>query len=391
MPNKQVKQSATDVGAELHGGVVVRCKLRFRTAVWVLFFAFSFQPYVLADSFTATVFATGGSAYKSPDSITLGDGSVWVAYTNGACSTGCGGGSTVVQYSPSGAVLNTYPIAGSVDGLQFNPTTGMVWALQNQDGNSSLTIINPTTHALTPYSYAVTSPGMGYDDVQFLNGQTYLSQTNPVVGTDPTIVKLTNSSSPLTVSTVLTMGATGVNLATGKVTPTVQTDPDSLKVSPTGSLVLSSGADGTLTFVANPGTSSQSVSWIQVVDSSGAPASDIDDSLYATATSGIIYLTDTGANTVYAIDASGMTIGELFVNVDSEDAFGTLNLATGLFTTDLGGLVSPHGLAFQAATPEPSTFVLALGGTLLLLAGAYVRRRRPNRGRVKKHQTAAQL
>ena len=110
------------------------------------------------------------------------------------------------------------------------------------------------------------------------------------------------------------MGATGLNLATGKVTPTIQTDPDSLKVSPTGSLVLSSEADGTLIWVANPGAASQSVSWIQIVDSTGAPVSNIDDSLYATATSGIIYLTDTGANTVYAIDASGMTIGELFAS-----------------------------------------------------------------------------
>jgi hypothetical protein len=203
----------------------MRCKPRFGTAVWVLFLASAFQPHILADTFKPTVFATGGTAYNSPDSITLGDGSVWVAYTNGACSTGCGGTSTVVQYSPSGAVLNTYTIAGNVDGLQYNPTTGMVWALQNQDGNSSLTIINPTTRTLTPYTYAVTSPTRGYDDVQFLNGQTYMSETNPAAGTDPTIVKLTNSASPLTVGTILTMGATGLNLATGKVTPTIQTDP----------------------------------------------------------------------------------------------------------------------------------------------------------------------
>jgi hypothetical protein len=151
-------------------------------------------------------------------------------------------------------------------------------------------------------------------------------------------------------------------------------------VSPTGSLVLSSEADGTLTWVANPGATNPNVSWIQIVDSTGAPVSNIDDSLYATATQGIIYLTDTGANTVYAIDASGMTIGELFASGDSEDAFGTVNLGTGLFTTEVGGLVSPHGLAFQAATPEPSTFVLALSGTLLLLAASFARRRRPNKG-----------
>jgi hypothetical protein len=60
-------------------------------------------PARFADTFTPTVFATGCSAYNSPDSITLGGESVWVAYTNGACSTAGGGSSTVVQYSTSGA------------------------------------------------------------------------------------------------------------------------------------------------------------------------------------------------------------------------------------------------------------------------------------------------
>jgi len=334
-----------------------------------------FQPAALADSFKLSVFATGGTN-TGPDSITLGAGSVWVAYTNGACSTGCGGSSTIVQYSTSGVVQHTYTIAGSVDGLKFNPSTGQVWALQNQDGNSSLTIIDPVKHTLKSLSYAVTSPGMGFDDVVFSGSQTYLSQTNPVVGTDPTIVKLTNSTSPLTVGTILTMGATGTNLATGKVGPTIQTDPDSLKLSPTGSLVLSSGADGTLTFVANPGTGSQSVSFIQLLNPTGAPVSGLDDSLYATATQGIIYLTDPTGNTVYSIDASGLTVGELFAAVGSEKAFGTVNLSTGLFTTDLGplnGLDSPHGLAFQP-TPEPGTFTLALSGVVLLVA-AGIRRR----------------
>ena len=317
-----------------------------------------FQPAVLADSFTSNVFATGGAlGVTHPDSVTLGDGSVWIAYTNGTNGTGGGGNSTVVQYGTSGVVLSTYSIAGSVDGLKFNPSTGQVWALQNQDGNSALTIINPTTHTLTPVSYAVTSPTSGFDDVVFNGSQTYLSQTNPASPTDPIIVNLTNSVSPLTVGTILTKGALGMN-----------NDPDSLKLSPSGSLVLSSGDDGTLTFVANPGTGSQSVSFLQLSNATGAAVSGLDDSLYATATQGTIYLTDTGANTVYAIQASGLTLGELFAAVGSEKAFGTVDLSTGLFTTiNIGSsLTSPHGLAF--ATPEPGTFALALGGLVLLVA-----------------------
>jgi len=74
---------------------------------------------------------------------------------------------------------------------------GKVWALQNNDGNSALTVINPVTNATTPYTYGTTytgngnSLGRGFDDAEFLNGQVYLSETNPSTGTDPVIVKLT--------------------------------------------------------------------------------------------------------------------------------------------------------------------------------------------------------
>lgn len=84
----------------------------------------------------------------SPDSIGFGDGSVWVSYQNGADSPGASGSGTVVCYSLAGAVINTWTIAGNVDGLRLDPS-GKVWALQNNDGNSALTVIDPTTNATT--------------------------------------------------------------------------------------------------------------------------------------------------------------------------------------------------------------------------------------------------
>ena len=44
----------------------------------------------------------------SPDSITLDNGFLWVAYTNGADSTGKSGHSTVVEYDPSGKASLAY-------------------------------------------------------------------------------------------------------------------------------------------------------------------------------------------------------------------------------------------------------------------------------------------
>jgi hypothetical protein len=98
-----------------------------------------------------------------PDSITVGGGSIWVSYTNGADSTGLNGSSTVVQYDLNGSIRKTFTIAGSVDGLKIEPKTGLVWALQNQDGNSTLTLIDPKT-GITPNSplhYQITSARKG--------------------------------------------------------------------------------------------------------------------------------------------------------------------------------------------------------------------------------------
>ena len=101
------------------------------------------------------IFATAPNGAKSPDSITSGNGSIWVQYGNGAKSDGSGGSSTIVQYDLLGNTQNTYTVAGSDDGLKVDPATGNVWVLQNQDGNSTLTFIDPKTNqASAPLSYA---------------------------------------------------------------------------------------------------------------------------------------------------------------------------------------------------------------------------------------------
>jgi len=96
-----------------------------------------------------------GSKGSAPDSITTANGTFFVEYSNGANSQGGNGSSTIVQYDKAGHVETTYTIPGSVDGLKFNPYTGQIWALQNQDGNSTLTLIDPVSHKVTgPLSYA---------------------------------------------------------------------------------------------------------------------------------------------------------------------------------------------------------------------------------------------
>jgi hypothetical protein len=329
------------------------------------------------------VFATGAAVGgTSPDSVSFGDGSVWIAYQNGADSAGASGSSTVVRYSTGGSVLNTWSIKGNVDGLKVDPSTGLVWALQNNDGNSALTIIDPTTNKTTPYQFGNTYTNVanrGFDDVVFGNGATYLSETNPASGTDPVVLKLTSGlNTPLQVSSILTSTFTGVNLATGNPGSTTIADSDSLKLTPNGGLALTGEADQELAFITNPGAANQSESFLQLLGTNGKTISGLpDDTIYPDASSGVFYFADTGANKVYRVVATGLGAGSVYIDVGDE--FGSLDLSTGIVTPIFTG-VSPHGADFTtlslAGIPEPTTVGYSVIGTLLGVVGLYRRKKK---------------
>jgi hypothetical protein len=186
----------------------------------------------------ASVFATAHPGTSGPDSITDGAGSIWVSYDGGTNSTGTDpfSFSTIVRYSPTGTVQHVYKIQGDVDGLKYNPFTGTVWALQNQDANAHLTIIEPGSGSLISHSYAVTSQTQGFDDVVFTKNGTYLSETNPSSPTDVTLVKIVPNTSPIQVTPLLTSGSPGLNVVTEQKNFVLAqpTDPDSLKPGPHG-------------------------------------------------------------------------------------------------------------------------------------------------------------
>jgi hypothetical protein len=372
---------------------------RIKPAAAIVFLIAASECAQAAPTVSVSVFATGGAVSATqPDSITSGDGSVWVEYGNGAASTGGSGASTIVQYSTGGAIQHVYSIPGLVDGLKFNPVTGMLWALQNNDGNATLSLINPgtktvsapLTYAAPPYVYGASS-GRGYDDVAFLNGKVYLSYTNPVNPTDPVLQVLDQGNSPsgtLTTTTILTAQQTNALFTSSSQNPP---DIDSLKSTPNGALVLTSEgdglgsqwatSDGRFTLISNPGTALQSVTNVRVTNSLDVNVNAMDDVLFPGATAGTLYVSDTKTNTVYAIHLAGLDPNTPVVSLGSFNEVALVNPLTGVVgTTLLGGLVAPHGLDF-VATPEPSTWpmlLLGLGG----LAAATARRRTRMAGRL---------
>ena len=332
-----------------------------------------------APTASSSVFATGGPVGGTqPDSVTIGDGSVWIEYGNSVDSTGViPGDSTIVQYSPGGAVQHTYSISGEVDGLKVDPATGTVWALQNQDANATISLINPTTHVVTgplkyaapPYAYGANSGspplnnGRGYDDVAFLNGKVYLSYTNPVNPTDSVLQVLNNNGNnptgTLTTTSILTAAQTGIPVP----------DIDSLKSTPNGELVLTSEGDGagtgnpgaTFTLIKNPGAANQTVTNVPVTDAKGDLAESMDDVIFPDATSGWLYVAGTPDNAVYKVWVTGLTIGTPIIALGSFNEVATVNPSTGVVETTLLNVASPHGMDFLAA-PEPSTWALMMLG-----------------------------
>jgi predicted secreted protein len=307
-------------------------------------------------------FQTPTDGSSQPDSVTMADGSTFVEYGNGADSTGAGGSSTIVQYDSTGKIEYSYSITGSVDGLKLNPVTGEIWALQNQDGNPSLTLIDPTTHTVSaPLSYANSSASRGYDDVVFKGDKVFLSYTNPVKNGDATLVELANGDNPvgpLVTKTVLKYGAVGIDTETGKIERVPQNDPDSLKLAPNGDLLLTSGNDGTIIDVKNAGTAQQKVYFTDVAGVTPGNAG-LDDVIKPNATSGTFTLTDTATNKVYSFHATGLNTNDYYASVGSLKAFGQVDPSTGAFTPLLSAdnapginFSSPHGVSFTA-DPAP--------------------------------------
>jgi hypothetical protein len=329
----------------------------------------------------ASVFATPppGTNASGPDSITHGAGSIWVSYDGGTNSDGSNPNtfSTIVRYSPTGAEQNIYKIQGDVDGLKYNPFTGQVWALQNQDANSHLTLIDPVSGTLTSVSYAVTSPTQGYDDVVFTKNGTYLSETNPSGPSDVTLVKIVPNTSPIQVTPLLTSGSPGLNVNTKKTgfVPAQPVNTDSLKLAPNGTLYQTTGANRDTIGIYDPATGALKY---LTLTANGKAVSGMDDTLFITSGSGTLYATATSAGTggLGEVDKFNISLptGTLIASIGSLEEIAIVDQSTGNLTPFLSDLEGIHGLDFvPTVVPETSTIVT---GAIALIGGLLIAVRR---------------
>jgi hypothetical protein len=301
---------------------------------------------VATPPYTVSVFATSIPGVDfAPDSIAVVDGLVFVGYGDGAAPDGSDGkSSTIVEYKLNGDVVNTYTVSGHNDGIKVNPKTKQVWAMQNEDGNPNLVIIDPKTQTQTQYTFGPTPHGGGYDDIAFLGDDVFISASNPAnnPNTKPAIVKAQISGNTVVVTPVLLGNANATDIPTDKIVQLNLQDPDSMIIDPLGDLVLDSQADAELLIVHRPGYDDQSVYHLGLKQK-GAPV-QIDDTVFAASSYGVILVSDRDGETVYAISRNIFSPHAAYSATPNSVA--ELNMDTGVLTNVVTGMVSPHGMAF---------------------------------------------
>jgi hypothetical protein len=301
--------------------------------------------------YTLTVFAQAPSGLSAPDSIAVLKDHVFVGYGDGHAPDGSDGlNSQVVEFKMDGSVVHTYTVVGHNDGVKIDPATHLVWALQNEDSNPNLVIINPENQQQKQYSFGPTAHGGGYDDIVFRGCKVYISASNPAnnPNTGPAIVSARLDGGTVDVTPVLAGEATATDITTdASVTLNLQ-DPDSMTLDPLGNIVLDSQADQQLIIVSNPSSSKQTVLRLPLSYlASGLPTPvETDDTTFATSSEGFILISDKKLNTVYKLSKKAFAPGAAYTAADGGPFVGTVDLTTGVVTPVVTGLMNPGGLVF---------------------------------------------
>lgn len=296
--------------------------------------------------YTVSTFATSVlGVYFQPDSIATIDGHIFIGFGNGAAPDGSDGkSSTIVEYDRNGNVITTYSAKGHNDGLKVDPRTHLLWAMQNEDKNPNLVIIDPKTRSQKLCTFGPTPHGGGYDDISFRGKDVFISASNPANNPNnaPAIVRATLTGTTVSVSPVLLGTATVIDIPTEAPVALNLQDPDSMRFDPLGDLVLDSQADAELVILHHPGAFDQAVYHLPLtLDGSSV---QIDDTVWATKSHGVILVSDRDGETIYAISKDIFSPAAAYSATPT--SVGKLDMDTGVITNVVTGMVSPHGMAF---------------------------------------------
>jgi hypothetical protein len=299
---------------------------------------------------------------------------VWTEFQNGINPNGTPGTpfgpdqSLIAGFDPStGLLVRAISVWGHVDGVTGDPATGMLLVTTNEDANSAFYLINPATAAVTTYTYApdpTVSGNGGTDSLVIIDGNIYISHSNPNDITQPAAYEMTMHNAAPTFIAELTpvfyCDSTALDATTGMNITMALTDPDTNYLMPAsspryaGDLATISQADGRLVFASHLGDDPQLVQ-LNLTDNVSGNLPPIDGLAVATTNGGTLYASDPGADgglgSLLAFDTAGWPAGTVFVtepNDNGNPLIGTLNLTTGIITPFTNHLYDPKGLIYLA-------------------------------------------
>lgn len=313
-----------------------------------------------APGYKISVFAKVPGTLLPDDLLLHGSNIFAIAQDNnnnpdGTAVAGTSPQSEVIEYDLNGNTIRTFNVPGHPDGLlEYDSHT--VWVSSNEDANPELIVIDTTANTqqtLTPDAIPV--HGGGLDDMKMLNGVVYAAASNPTLGaataaapngvsTVPALYTLTLNPDHQTfhLTPALMGNATATSIPTNTQVTLNMTDPDSMAIDPTGSLVVDSQQDSELVFVTNPGAN-QSVSVLPLTLYGNSWP--VDDTRWAPSGSSFMLLADNSAQLIYRIDATaGFTAGTAYSA--GQGTLLTVNTSTGAMTPVYTGMNTPHGLIF---------------------------------------------
>jgi hypothetical protein len=310
---------------------------------------------VATPPYTLSVFATGSNGNSAPDSLVLWEESVLVGYGNGVAKDGSDGKfSTIVQYSLTGKEQRSFHVQGHNDGLKLVGENSL-WALQNEDANPKLVVIDLKTGIKKEFFFPPPPHGGGYDDIAVQNGRVFITASNPNlnakgVNVFPALLEVTSlAGGKVHLEPVLEGNDPATDIPTGETVSLNLMDPDSLTVDPRHNIVLDDQADAQLVFIRDPDTKFQTVHRVNITDTTGAPTT-LDDTAFAPNPHAFMLVADVGAkaNTVYRIDepSLGFEPGTAYSSSDTKGIVGQLNLDNGVITPIATGFMSTRGLIF---------------------------------------------
>jgi hypothetical protein len=313
---------------------------------------------VATPPYKISVFAHSPSGASQPDSMVLWNDSLIVGFQNHVAKDGTDGKfSTIVEFSLAGKVKRMFQVPGHNDGLRVVGDDDL-WALQNEDANPNLVVIELRSGKAKKYKFAPTPHGGGYDDMVVQNGRVYITASNPNLNTAgnnifPALVRASLSGDNVLLEPVLNGDASAIDIPTGKTVPLNLTDPDSLTIDPRGNIVLDSQADSELVFIRHPFTDEQTVGRLSITSPVAGPAGatiTLDDTAFAPNPKAFLLVSDVNAGVIYRIDggAFGFEPGVAYSASDTLGLVGTLNLDNGVVTPIVTGFGSARGLLFVA-------------------------------------------